>query len=296
MFLYEREYELQNTLLEAVAEMLFAIDQYAAAKERILSDGTPELPGYVSELNALRTNLTTDLVVELHTLGLASYFKSFLMLTRSVLDKVVPLYSYQYGGSAKQFSDKGTKLVNALRQNPKMTKRAEAIALIEEHKALWMDALIEHRDEYAHYSMLSAFRHFRIHSERIRREPVVGIHDFEAPSILVDGQAVEALSYMRAVQEHLTVFLNRFLKCLEFTAGRRPKRYLDCQECQHKFAKKTKDGRVVLIGTLEVREKKHELDYGVIICPVCKGTTDTDLKYWRDLGLHLRRERASGAA
>ena len=293
VFLFEREHELQNSLLEAVAEMLFIIDQYAEAKGQLLADATPELAGYISGMNGMRDSIAADVIVDLHVLDLSTYFKSFLMLARSILDKAVPLYSYQFGGTARQFSDKGSKLLKSIRQNPKMTNRVAVIALIEEHKRLWIDSLIDFRNEYAHYSTLLAFRHFRISGERIRREPVTGIVDFEAPSIVVDGQAVEALTYMRAVQEHLTVFLNGFLRSLEFTVIRRPKRYLNCQECQYKFAKKDKDGCVVLNGTLEIREKKPELDYGVIICPACKGTTDTDLKYWRDLGFYMRRESTS---
>ena len=84
-------------------------------------------------------------------------------------------------------------------------------------------------------------------------------------------------------------FLRQFLLLCEFTPGRRPKHYLHCN-CGHAFAKRqatgANTGKLELIsGPLEMRVKDRALDYAVIICPKCRGTTDTDLKFWRDEGL-----------
>ena len=286
-FLYEREHELQNALLESFAEMAFIERQYQSAYAYILSNGTPELPGYLKEIGEASPMLAAGCVIELHAFDLSTYFKSFLLHAKATLDKVVPLYSYRYFDNLKQFSDKGERLIRALKNNKRATHREQLIALLKTNKALWTDHLIEMRDEYAHYSSLPAYQNFTLAGVIANRKPPSSIADFEPPTITVNGDRLRASDYLQTVKSNMIAFLNQFLRLCEFTPGRRPKHYLNC-DCGYVFAKRSKKGqvagRLTLTGPLELRVKNRDLDYAVIVCPRCRSTTDTDLKFWRDEG------------
>jgi hypothetical protein len=291
VFLYEREHELQNVLLESYAEMAYVVNCYRSAFAQLLSNGTPELPDYVKQLNESTFTIDPNATIELHAFDLSTYFKTFLLLTKGALDKLVPLYSYRFYESAKQFSDKGTRLIKAIKNNKRVSRATELVALIEENKRSWIDSLIDLRDEYAHYSNLPAYENFTLTGERANKKEITGIKDFNPPSVRLDGRSIVAMDYMNDVQERLISFFNQFLLYCEFTPGRRPKHYLEC-ECGHHFAKRQKTGpkagRLVLQSEpLELRVKDRSLDYAVIICPKCKRTTDTDLKFWVDEGLNV---------
>lgn len=287
-FLYEKEHELQNVLMNAYSEMAFVVRQFQTAHADILTHGTPELSDYIAQINNAPIEIPADSVIELDAVDLSTYFKSFLLLTKAVLDKLVPLYSYRYYDSIKQFSDKGARLIRAIKNNKRVPRQLEMIALLEENKAAWIDGLIDLRDEYAHYSSLRSYQNFVLTGERANQRGITNISDFEKPSITIKGVRIDALEYMHSVKIQLIAFLNKFLLLCEFTPGRRPKHYLNC-ECGHVFAKRntsgSSSGKLQLISKeLELKIKNRELDYAVIICPKCRSTTDTDLKFWRDEG------------
>lgn len=79
-FLYEKEFELQNVLLESFAEMAFVVQQFQSAHTYLLVNGTAELPNYVEQLNDQSLKLSPDTIIELHAFDLSAYFKSFLIL------------------------------------------------------------------------------------------------------------------------------------------------------------------------------------------------------------------------
>lgn len=287
-FLYDKEHALENVLLEAFAEMSFVVHQFQTSHEHLLANGTPELAGYLKQLNEMSVTGHKDYVVELHAFELSTFFKSFLLLVKAVLDKMVPLYSYRFYDNLKQFSDKGSRLIRSIRNNKNVSKKAELIALIEEAKREWIDGLIELRDEYAHYSSLMEYRNFWIPGEWAGQSTLTGITDFHKPAIVIAGHELDALEYVLAVKTRLVAFLRDFLQLCEFTPGRRPKHYLEC-ECGYAFAKRVKaganKGRLSLTSAhLEIRVRDRALDYGVIACPRCGGQTDTDLQFWRQEG------------
>jgi hypothetical protein len=301
-FLYDKEHALQNVLLEAFAEMSFVVHQFQTSHEHLLANGTPELAAYLKELNEVSETDHKDFVVELHAFELSTFFKSFLLLAKAVLDKVVPLYSYRFYDNQKQFSNKGARLIRSIRNNKNVGKKTELIALIEEAKREWIDGLIDLRDEYAHYSSLTEYRNFWIPGERTGQGTLTGIADFHRPVVIVNGHQLDALEYVLAVKTKLVAFLRDFLQLCEFTPGRRPKRYLEC-ECGHLFAKRLRAGanrgRLLLTSVpLEIRVRNRVLDYGVITCPRCGGETDTDLQFWREKGFSFldAQQGATGEA
>jgi len=287
-FLYDKEHELQNVLLEAFAEMSFVVHQFQNSHDHLVAHGTPELDNYIAQLNEASFPPNTNFIVELHAFDLSTFFKSFLLLAKGVLDKLVPLYSYRFYDNLNQFSQKGTRLIRAIKNNKNVGKKTELISLIEHAKNEWIDALINLRDEYAHYSNLKEYRNFWIPDKAIGNRTFSGIVDFNKPTIEVSGVQREALGYMLMLQEKLIKFLQEFLQLCEFTPGRRPKHYLEC-ECGYVFARKpksgTKHGRLVLTSAhIEIQVKNREMDYGVIVCPNCGAKTDTDLQFWRNEG------------
>lgn len=299
-FLYEREHELQNVLLEAYAEMAFVVRQFSESHADLLANGTPELPSYITEINELSERLADDAVIEVHAFDLSTYFKSFLLLAKGVLDKLVPLYSYRFYDNLKSFSDKGTRLTKSVRNNGHIARKAELIQLISDHKQRWIDDFIDLRDDYAHYSNLQGYQNFCTTGGQVRAHAINSIVDFERPSILVGEIRTDALDYMLRIKAELIAFLNAFLLLCEFEPGRRPKHYLNC-ECGYAFAKRLtagpRKGRLELTArAMEMRVKDKSLDYAVIVCPKCRRTTDTDLQFWREEGFNFTSQPPSDAA
>jgi hypothetical protein len=238
-FLYAKEHELENLLLEAFAEMSFIVHQFKIAHEILIASGTPELDEYIRQMNDSNLQQAPNIIIELHAFDLSTYFKSFLLLAKAVLDKVIPLYSYQFYDSLRQFSDKGIRLIRSVKSNKHIKRKSEFISLIESAKNEWMDSLIDLRDQYAHYSSLREYLNFWIPGEWIGKRNFVGMQDFYKPSVYIGGKQVEALEYMLMIKVRLVEFLRGFLQLCEFTPDRRPKHYLSC-ECGYTFAKRSK--------------------------------------------------------
>lgn len=299
-FLYEKEHKLQNVLLEAFAEMAFVVHQFQKSHENLLANGTPELETYIKQLNEADFQRSTNLIVELHAFDLSTYFKSFLLLAKAVLDKVVPLFSYRFYDNLELLSDKGDRLISRIKSNKNVRNKTEFILLIERARNDWLDTLIELRDEYAHYSNLKEYANFWVPGEWIGQRKFTGIQNFHRPSVDIAGKRVDALDYMLSVKAELVRFLREFLHLCEFKPDRRPKHYLSCEECGYAFAKRAKSGdrkgRLSLTSRhIEIQVKDRARDYGVIVCPKCGGKTDTDLQFWKDEGLSCSTSAPSSA-
>ncbi len=290
-FLYNKEHKLGNILKEAFAEMVFVAHQYKTAHEYLIANGTPELNNYLKQLNELPRPLAPNIFFELHAIDLSTYFKSFVLLAKAVLDKLVPLYSYQYNDNLKQFSDKGERLLKAIKQNRALPRKDEMMTLIGQAKEQWIDSLIALRDQYAHYSSLDEYINFWLVTDEIEEKTLVGIADFHKPVIVIKGQAVDALEYTAFIKASLIAFLKGFLEMCGFTPNRKPKAYLACENCRYEFAKwQKKDGIRKLIFSSQgfaVKVEDRERDYGVIICPQCGGGTDTDITFWKNHGVTI---------
>jgi hypothetical protein len=136
VFLYEREQELENVLLQSYAEMAYVVQSFESAHSDILAKGTTELPEYLRQINESSYNIPPESTIELDAVDLSTYFKSFLLLAKGVLDKLVPLYSYRFYDSLKQFSDKGTRLIKVIKRNKRVLRSNELIDLIIQNKKL----------------------------------------------------------------------------------------------------------------------------------------------------------------
>lgn len=285
-FLYNKEHQLQNVLIGAFKEMSFVIHQFQKSHDALLSQGILEdFEDYFKQLNESEP-APENYLIEFHTDDLSTYFKSFLILARALLDKVVPFYSYKFYESLRTFGDKGGKIIRNIKKNKHVVNKSDFIFLIEQAKLEWLDTLITLRDEYVHYSSLQSYINFWIPSEWVGYRTFNGIQDFNKPSIEISGNRVDALQYMLSTKSELVHFLRSFMLLCEFTPNRRPRLYLSCEECGLNFGKRDKKKKQLVLNTsVGIRTIDPDKEYGIIICPKCGGQTDTDLKYWKSLGI-----------
>jgi hypothetical protein len=293
-FLYDKENRLLSVLLEAFTEMAFIVHEFQKAHGELLAHGTPELDVYITQLNEIASTTSANYTIELHAVDLSTYFKAFLLLARAVLDKVVPLFSYMFNDNLNTFSHKGDRLINRIKHNVNVSKKAEFVSLIQRAKVEWLNDLVDLRDEYAHYSNLKEYTNFSVPGEWVGQRKFASILDFHRPVVDIAGKRVEALEYMLSIKAELVSFLRAFLQLCGFTPDRRPRHYLSCEECRYAFAQRggrgDKKSRTLLKSDIEIQVKDSAKGYGVIICPKCGGKTDTDLEFWRGEGFSVERQ------
>lgn len=292
-FIYRKEQTLLNIFTGTFQEMSFIAHEFQISHNRIVANGTSELNTYLSQINETTLPGNGQFIIELHAHDLSAFFKAFLLLAKGVLDKLIPLFSYRFNENIDTFGDKGARLLNVIRQNKHVTKKAELIDLIETAKRTWIDELIAIRDEYAHYSDLREYINFWVSFDKNSKPTMSGINGFNKPEIVLPSAKIGALEYIMKTKEHILLFSQMFIQLCDFHADRRPKHYFECEGgCGHVFAKKyekgPKKGQLEVFAPLNIAIRNASLDYGVIICPVCGAETDTDLKYWRDAGAPAR--------
>jgi len=88
-FLFEQEHRLNNILIEVFYEMSFLINQFKEVQNKLLTESSPNIEYFINGLNEASFG-KKNIIVEFHSLSLSVYFKSFLILSKSVLDKLVP--------------------------------------------------------------------------------------------------------------------------------------------------------------------------------------------------------------
>ncbi len=291
-FLYEKEHELSHVLLEAFSEMAFLVYCFEKTYNRLITNPPAEVKDYINQLNETSTIHATNCIIEFHSTALSTYFKTFLILSKTVLDKIVPFYSYIFSGTLYQFDKKGKKLLDSIKRSKHVPKKDQMIELIEGAKSEWINSLISLRDQYVHHSNLRQYKNFWAPGEWVGSRKFKGLSDFHKPMVEVAGKEVDALKYMLMIKAKLVIFLNKFLLFCEFTPGRRPKCFLRC-DCGYQFAKKIgeypKGGKIQFFGDLKLEIKDQEKRYGVIVCPKCGDKTDTDLDFWPQIC--IRKEK-----
>lgn len=281
-FLFEQEHRLNNILAEVFYEMSFLVSQFKEVQNKLLTESSPNIEYFINDMNKVPFQ-KKNIVVEFHSIPLSIYFKSFLILSKSVLDKLVPFYSYRFKANLRSFDKKGIRLIEDIKRNKQPFRKCEIIELINHAKREWLDSLIELRDEYVHYSNLQEYANFWLSLEEwVEPRQLKDLTDLNKPTVEVAGQKFQALEYMEMIKGKLVLFLGDFIQLCDFTSDRRPKISLRCIECDHVFAKNNhpKKGQITIMDKLKFEIKDISKDYAVIICSQCGGQTDTDLKFW----------------
>ncbi len=286
-FVYKKEIDLLNIFLNACRELCHVVSEYEKKLSLVMNSGTPSLNAYIKEINELDMKSMPSTLVELEVMDLSALFKIYLLLVKSSLDKLIPLYSYRFFGSIKQFNDKGARFAREVLNNRHATNKESFVELVNTAKSSWLDEIIDPRDQYAHYSSLREYSSFTLILDS-QVNGVKSICDFQQPTLALRSGTVHALSYMKDTERKFLDFARCFIRLCDYNSERRPKRYLRC-DCGHEFAKKTKGKTSASFG-LTVEGNFHILvmdssrDYGVLVCPRCGRHTETDLELWRSLG------------
>lgn len=287
MVIYKKEIDLLNTFLNACRELRHVVSEYEKKLGLVMDSGTPSLNRYIQEINELDMKTMPSIAVELEVLDLSALFKVYLLLLKSTLDKLIPLYSYRFYSNLKQFNDKGVRFVKEVKNNPHATNKEQFVELVKTAKNGWLDEVIDLRDQYAHYSSLHEYSSFAlILNSQINR--LTGISDFLQPTLALRNETVYALSYMKDTERKFLDFASCFIRLCDYNSDRRPKRYLKC-DCGHEFAKKIKGKHpssscIAVEGRLNILVLDGSRDYGALVCPRCGRHTETDLELWRSIG------------
>lgn len=140
---------------------------------------------------------------------------SLLVSAKSVLDVfgqfVESLARRKYASLKLQFHSKGEKLLRFLRrcELSQLPERDGLISLIQEHKALWVDRLIDHRDHMVHHGVLLSFEPMYL----MVATPIgpIDLSQTVHPSIRGEGDLV---AYAKSVERNLDLLLTGALALL----------------------------------------------------------------------------------
>lgn len=290
VFLYDRERELENSLLTGFTEMRYMMKEYEKHYKQHLIEGMEDIEQHFEELNTIESSIKSDVVIEIYSVALSTTLKSFLLLAKGVLDKLVPLFAYRFNETLRQFDDKGEKLIKLIKDNSKFPQAAKFTMLLKHHKQLWIDDLVELRNDVAHYTALPEYVNFWIPSEWVGTKQIKSIEDFNRPVIRIRGNQHDALEYVLFIVDNMKEFIRDFLRLCDFNDARRPKVSLRCTNCNYEIARKVKHGPTkgkihLLIPELTIEIRDRVRDYGRIPCPKCHARIDTDLNFWKEQGL-----------
>ena len=289
-FIFRKENKLAEIFSAAFQELNFITTHFNDICVNLINDGSSIVDHYAPEMQNISIENNRVITLELHVYQISILFKSFLMISKSCLDKFVPIYSYRHKSNLKQYSDNGDRLIKDIKMKISEEKvKKSIIKLIENNNLDWINSLIKIRDEYTHYSNLEKFLNFSVSNEFSVINITNSLSDFDLPSIYVDGKKQNAYLYMSNIREKMTLFFGEFLRLLDFNSLRRPRVYLQCEGmCGHHFARFVKDrsGEKVLKNPehpIKIEVVDQQNDYGELICPDCGVKTETDIRYWQKI-------------
>lgn len=294
IFIHAKENQIQNTLCSAIRKLNFSIKSYQARYNFLIDKkNNPELQYYIDELNNIDTQ-ENDQEIELEDTRLSYYFKTYLVLVKSVLDKTVPFINYRYKFDEKTFESRGDKLLIFLRKKYKGHNAGDLIKLIEENKADWLDGLLTLRDNFVHYSNLNDYKDFSIILNTKTTKIIKDLDDFERPHILYEGIKINALDFLNQTHYRLKIFLNNLLIGFEFNIYHKPDFVTKCNKCDFQFAEivETPKGRsFIFYKPLAIMVYNKEYEHGLIACPNCDKEFEVSLTRLKEFGLGFETDK-----
>ncbi len=292
-FIYKKEQDLSSTFYDAYKAMALTAERFERKYSDILQNGIPYfddgIAGFANEREHFREKVERggDFLLELDTPEISIFFKTFFLLGKTTLDKLMPFYSYRFYDQINQFSNKGSRLIKAVKKNHRIENKKDFVSLIENAKEKWIDEFIRLRDKYAHYTNLEEYNSFSINISSFFKKDIKSANDFNPPRIKIDNEYINASEYIFFIKREIQEFSREFIKLCDFNQQRRPKCYLQCS-CGYEFAKKVKqpdgDYKLKTVGDVPLRVISNIEGYGVLVCPKCGEDTDTDLDVWRESG------------
>lgn len=134
------ESENKENLFISVLELEYSLIWYSQRLEYLSKEGTPVFKYHLPEIQQLEVN-KREFFLEIYDRELSYNFKSFIIFSKVVLDRLIPFFDYKFGSKLKKFSTKGKKLLNFLERNFKGSNRDSFISLLNNNKDEWLDDL-----------------------------------------------------------------------------------------------------------------------------------------------------------
>jgi len=266
--IHEKERELSNNLSVTFAELLFLINGYLQRHELILKNGHPGFDHFLKE--AKDNNDCIPIVYEIIDTELSTYFKSSLVLSKSILDKLVALFEYRYNYTKKTFDSRGKHLKKYLETKYHGSNKNQIISLIEQNKIDWIDDLLQLRDDFTHFSELRQYSSFYIHVPQKISE-VKSVKDFIEPQIVIGKNRYNAVNYLHFIYDSLLTFCSMFLKYTGFDNYYHIDMKYKCDKCSTKFFKLIDSSKNIGEPNqgLKIQLINKKYNHGKITCNKC---------------------------
>lgn len=207
----------QNLVCSELIELRYVLNQFKVKMNDVLENSTSVFDYYLPEIKNLNEDHTEDKIIhcELIVTELSVSFKSFIVISKSILDKIVPFFDQKHGSTLMTFSKKGKKLINYLENNYNHENKDDFILFLKNNKIEWMDFLISMRDSYVHFSDVSS--HYLGFNFLVGKgvHKIETIKDINRPKIKVRfkgaSKYIDALDYLEETYTNILYFSRDFL-------------------------------------------------------------------------------------
>lgn len=283
---HDEEKSLYQNLTSALFELYYFVKEYDNRIRKLLEEDNSILNHYKDEINDNKNKV--EYVVEFMDIPLESIVKSFLVFTKSSLDKLVLLYNWRYKGMKKSFESRGKYLIKEIQSKRYKGKNQQLlIELIKKNKEDWINNVLNLRDEFTHTSKLDEYRSFTYES-KTDKNAVSSLADFKRPTLYFNSIEMDAYEYMNDVFNNLLAFIKDFLVFTGFDMPVKNEPEFDCGNCGLKLAELKKVNEIILVTPLvpfkiKIINKYHK--FGSIICPKCTANFNCDLTILEKNGL-----------
>lgn len=204
----------QNLVCSELIELRYVLNQFKSKMDDVLINSTSEFDHYLPEIMELNKNPKENKIVkcELIVTELSVNFKSFIIISKSILDKIVPFFDQKHKSTLKKFSKKGNTIINYLNNNYTHENKDDFIFFLKKNKEEWIDFLIAMRDDYVHFSDVSSYYTGFNFIIGLDASEIKTIEDIENPKIKKDSKQIDALDYLNETYLNLLSFSRDFLK------------------------------------------------------------------------------------
>ena len=205
----------QNLIGSEIIELRYVLlNQFKSKIDDVLANSTSVFDHYLPEIKKWSSNPPLDKVVqnELIITELSVNFKAFIIISKGILDKIIPFFDYMQKSTLKKFSKKGKTLINYLENNYTNENKEQFVLFLKKNKEEWIDFLISMRDSYVHFSDVSSHYvgfNFLLGTGVPKIET---IKDINPPLIKKESKYVNALQYLEETYLKLLHFLRDFMQ------------------------------------------------------------------------------------
>lgn len=201
--------DMINNFSFSFSELKFSKSQYSKRMNTLLRDGSPDLNHYIPEIQ--NTDITKEVLLVLHDTELSYNFKSFIIFSKSVMDRLIPFFDYKFNSKLRKFSKKGIPFLNYLNNNYTGQNKDEFINLLMENKEKWLDDLIDLRDGIVHFSLLKEYISFHYILNAKSKKSLNTINDLTPPLLIYDTKKIPAINFLQYNFDSIKEFSKDFL-------------------------------------------------------------------------------------